>query len=242
MGRPEPGHPARGFARGHEDGIGSCLMNLAASEHRGKVATLELVALSERRTGRARYAHTHSDPTCAATVCAWDCNSEAERVTRSHAGRHALVRAATRETDTRCLLRADPAKAFDQRAEAPDLSDHVLYILIPTAWSAVVVLCVGVCRAAARGDAAPARSERPRPLYQRHRWTYVRSGPTLVGSSSRPGGQAQDRSVLLAVQNSRASVREQNTAFADEVWSCRVAAVRRTNSRARARMSARGLY
>jgi len=76
MGRPEPG-PSRAALtpEGHEDGIGSCLMNLAASEHRGKVATLELVALSERRTGRARYAHTHSDPTCAATVCAWDCNS-----------------------------------------------------------------------------------------------------------------------------------------------------------------------
>jgi len=59
------------------------------------------------------------------------------------------------------LLRADPAKALENRAEAPDLSDHVLYFLIPAAWLAVLVLCVGVCRGAARGHAVPlsARSE-----------------------------------------------------------------------------------
>jgi hypothetical protein len=58
------------------------------------------------------------------------------------------------------LLRADPAKALDDRANAPDLSDHAFYSLIPTAWLAFLVLCV-VCRAAPRGDAVPlsARSE-----------------------------------------------------------------------------------
>jgi hypothetical protein len=44
------------------------------------------------------------------------------------------------------------AQAFDETLKAPDLSDHVLLIVIGTAWLAVVAFVVAMCRAAARGD------------------------------------------------------------------------------------------
>jgi hypothetical protein len=47
------------------------------------------------------------------------------------------------------------AQAFDETIKAPDLSDHVLFIVIGTAWVAVVAFVVAICRAAARGDVLP---------------------------------------------------------------------------------------
>jgi hypothetical protein len=43
--------------------------------------------------------------------------------------------------------------ALDQGAGAPDRSGQLLFILIPSAWLAVVAFSIAMCRAAARGDA-----------------------------------------------------------------------------------------
>lgn len=80
-----------------------------------------------RQLGR-RYPPAHSGSLCAATGCAWDCDSDSGTFWRSHAGRHFLVRIATRWRDTGVLARTRTrTKAFSQNVKAPDLSDHVPY-------------------------------------------------------------------------------------------------------------------
>jgi hypothetical protein len=73
---------------------------------------------------------------------------------------------------------AEPANALDHGAHASDLSDHVLYVLIPTAWLGAVTFLVALGRAAARGDAPVlGRPEQPRDLDRRYRWTYHSARP-----------------------------------------------------------------
>src|SRR2546421_7343346 len=71
----------------------------------------------------------------------------------------------------------------------------LLGILIPTAWLALLWLCVGLCRAAARGDAVVVsrRAEQPRPRYRRVAPT-VRLGPSPLRPLSRPEGRVRKRS------------------------------------------------
>lgn len=56
----------------------------------------------------------------------------------------------------------------------------MLFVLIPIAWLTLMVLCVSVCRMAARGDALPAKDaeDRPVPRY-RVRIPEPPSGPAL---------------------------------------------------------------
>jgi hypothetical protein len=97
---------------------------------------------------------------------------------------------------------ADPTKALDHRAQASDLSDHVLYILIPTAWLIVVTFLVALFRASARGDAVVVlgRPGQPTPLERRHRWTYTQHASDPLRPTSTLAGRVQDPSGLPAAE------------------------------------------
>src|SRR2546429_6940689 len=79
----------------------------------------------------------------------------------------------------------------------------LLGILIPTAWLALVWLCVGLCRAAARGDAVRVsrRAEQPRPHYRRAGRS-VRLGPSPLRLSSRTEGRVREQRWLADARHS----------------------------------------
>src|SRR2546429_3384096 len=54
----------------------------------------------------------------------------------------------------------------------------LLGILIPTAWLALLWLCVGLCRAAARGDAVRVQASRAAPAHYRRVGRTARLGPS----------------------------------------------------------------
>jgi hypothetical protein len=81
-----------------------------------------------------------------------------------------------------------------------------LGILIPTAWLALLWLCVGLCRAAARGDAVVVsrRAEQPRPRDRRVRRT-VHLGPSPLRPLSRPDGRVRERRGFAGARHSPGS-------------------------------------
>src|SRR2546421_5730692 len=78
----------------------------------------------------------------------------------------------------------------------------LLGILISTAWLAVLWLCAGLCRAAARGDVVVVsrRAEQPRPRHRRVGGT-VRLGPSSLRPLSRPEGRVRDQRRFAAARH-----------------------------------------